>query len=112
LIINAGEGVIFNPSSENTMERIVIDPNKVKMWRNGLLLLNNATLDQSIVELERWYGVDIILKNKPLHPWNANGLFDNEYLENVLTSLSFSQDFEYEINGKQVYVTFKRNMPM
>ena len=106
LIINAGEGVVYNSESENEISKISIDPEKVMMWRNGLLHLENASLSETITRLERWYGVTIILKNQPKEKWNANGLFDNEYLDNVLHSLSFSQRFEYSIEGKKVFVSF------
>ncbi len=107
LIINAGEGVFYNSESENEINKILIDPKKVLMWRNGLLHLENASLTETITRLERWYGVKIILKNQPKEKWNANGLFDNEYLDNVLQSLSFSQEFDYSIEGKKVFVSFK-----
>jgi ferric-dicitrate binding protein FerR (iron transport regulator) len=106
-IINAGEGVVYNAAAESKIDLIKIDTDKVKMWKDGLLELKDASLAQTIEELERWYGVDIVCVNEPIKNWNANGLFDNEYLDNVLRSLSFSQNFEYEIIGKNVNVTFK-----
>lgn len=112
IIINAGEGVVFNAANDSKIGVIKIDLNKVNRWKDGLLELNNASLTQTIEELERWYGVDIFCVNEPIHTWNANGLFDNEYLDNVLRSLSFSQNFEYEIIGKKVNVTFKKQLPM
>jgi len=106
-VINAGEGVLYKQSEAQQMSIIKIDPERVRLWRDGLLELDNASLAQTVTELERWYGVDIVFLNDPRHVWNANGLFDNEYLENVLTSLSFSQGFGYEIIGKKVNITFK-----
>lgn len=106
-IINAGEGVVYNATTDIKIDVIKIDAEKVKMWKDGFLELKDASLAQTIEELERWYGVDMVCVNEPIHKWNANGLFDNEYLDNVLRSLSFSQNFEYEIIGKNVNVTFK-----
>ena len=107
-IINAGEGVVYNAATESKIGVIKIDADQVKIWKDGFLELRNASLAQTIEELERWYGVHIVCLNEPIHKWNANGLFDNEYLDNVLRSLSFSQNFEYEIIGKNVNVTFKK----
>lgn len=112
LIINAGEGVVCQGANDSELSKIKIDPTRTTMWRNGLLLLENATLSETITTLERWYGVEIYLNNKPEDLWSANGMFDNEYLDNVLQSLSFSQDFDFEISGKQVFITFKLKMPM
>jgi ferric-dicitrate binding protein FerR (iron transport regulator) len=107
LIILPGEGAVYNSEMDDAFSKIVIDPTKVMMWRDGLLFLENSTLTETITKLERWYGVKIIINNRPKDKWSANGLFDNEYLDNVLHSLSFSQAFDYEIKGKQVYMTFK-----
>lgn len=107
IIINPGEGAVYNSEKSDAFVKIDIDPTKVMMWRDGLLYLENSTLTETVTKLERWYGVKIMINNKPKDKWSANGLFDNEYLDNVLHSLSFSQGFKYEIKGKQVYVTFK-----
>jgi len=108
MIIDAGEGIVYDTSNELIINKISIDPKKVMMWRNGLLYLENASLKETIELLERWYGVKIELQNQPVKTWNANGLFDNEYLDNVLQSLSFSQGFDYRIKGKKVFVSFKK----
>lgn len=112
LEIDPGEGVDFTEGEQMSFRKITIDPEKVKMWKDGLLELDNASLEQTIKKLERWYGVEIVMVNTPTRPWNAKGLFDNEYLENVLNSLSFSHDFSYQIDGKNIYLTFKNSVPM
>lgn len=113
LIIYPGEGVLYKPLESEEMQKISIDIEGVKSWRDGVLSLKNATLQETIDQLSRWYGVQFILTNEPIRIWSATGVFDNEYLENVLNTLSFSQDFDYEIDGKNINITFsKKTMPM
>lgn len=102
-----GQGALYNSSNRDDFELISVNPVHVTQWKDGILRLQNATLDETVKKLERWYNVQISLENKPMRMWNANGVFDNEYLENVLHSLSFSQGFDYEINGKNILLTFK-----
>ena len=107
MILDPGEGFRYQSNSDLMVQKVSIDIEKVRSWKDGLLALNNESLDETITKLQRWYGVEIIINETPDKVWNANGLFDNEYLENVLTSLSFSQGFDYAIDGKKVFITFK-----
>ncbi len=105
--LRPGQGAFYNSGNSNEFELISINPEYVTQWKDGILRLQNASLNHTIRKLESWYNVQFTLKNQPIRKWDANGVFDNEYLENVLHSLSFSQGFEYEINGKNILLTFK-----
>jgi len=107
ILLGIGEGVIYNPDDEMEIKKVIVGVESVVRWKDGLLELKDSSLEKTVIVLERWYGVDIQLKNNPNQPWNVNGLFDNEALDNVLNSLSFSLGFDYEIDGKKVYITFR-----
>ena len=109
MIINPGEGVVYRPEENEELSKINININEAKNWKDGILEFKKASMDETIIMLSRWYGVEILLNNKPLRNWEISGIYDNEYLENILETLSFSQGFEYEFKGKQVYITFKQN---
>jgi len=112
IYIDLGSGIYFSSDTNSTFQKIAIDPEKVSRWKDGLLELSNASLDETINKLERWYGVKITVTNNPVRPWNAEGVFDNEYLENVLDQLSYFQGFKYEKEGKNIFITFKKDTPM
>ena len=109
LIINPGEGVVYYPTKNEALYRITIDIESVKNWKDGILELKEASLNETITKLSRWYGVELILRNKPTRKWDATGAYDNEYLDNILNALSFSYGFDYELKGKQVYIPFRQN---
>lgn len=76
-------------------------------WKDGILVFHETPLEEGIKELERWYGVKIDIKNLSKPEVNLTGLFDNQNLENVLKSLSYTARFDFSIEGKKVLITFK-----
>lgn len=75
-------------------------------WKDGLLYFQQSSLSEVISRLERWYGVEIQLEKSADQPKSISGSFENENLENVLRSISFSAGFEYQIKGKKVSIKF------
>ena len=106
IIINPGEGVVYNPSINFDLAKVQIDIEGIKRWKDGILQLHGNSFNETIQILSRWYGVEFYVENSPKRTWQAEGLFDNESLENVLRNLGFSQGFEFAIDGKEIYITF------
>ena len=92
----------FSPVSE-------YDRVKVEGWKDGILSFDKADLDEIIQKLNRWYGVDIYVNNKPEDPISYTGTFKRQSLENVLISMGFVNHFDFEINDKTVVLSFQKN---
>jgi transmembrane sensor len=73
-------------------------------WKNGEIVFYNADMEEVINRLERWYGVTIEINNGKLRDWNVKGRFQNESLRKILESLSFTQGFNYTLDGKRVVI--------
>lgn len=91
----------FSPVSE-------YDPVKVEGWKDGILSFDKAGLEEIIQKLNRWYGVDVQVKNKPDDTISYTGTFKRQSLENVLISMGFVNHFDFEINEKTVVLSFKK----
>ena len=78
-------------------------------WKEGKLVFRNSNMDNIFNQFERWYNVDIKVVNKPNFAWNYTGEFQNQTLQDVLESLSFSQNFEFDITKNTVTIIFKTN---
>ncbi len=79
-------------------------------WKDGVIVFQDTPLKEAIAELEKWYGVDIILRNYPEgNDMNFTGSFRNDNLSNVLKSLSYTMPFDFKIIGKKAEVNFKPN---
>jgi transmembrane sensor len=77
------------------------------LWKDGVLVFRKTPFKEVLQRLEQWYGVDFIIEQKPEKEFPVTGKFDNEYLSNILHSISFTVKFHYEIKGNQVYIKFK-----
>lgn len=95
-----GEEVI----SDGT-ERIIkgrFNPDKAFLWKSGILLFDHVTLGEFTSTLERWYGVEIALVNKPRDGLKITGEFQDTYLSNVLESIGYAYGFDYIIDQKKL----------
>ncbi len=100
-----GEQLVY--SIKNQKSKITsFDLKEVVAWKDQILYFKNASLSEVVTRLERWYGVEIRLKNKPVKKWNLTGEFKKQKLERVLERLSFTENFEYQINRKTIEFKF------
>ncbi len=79
---------------------------EVISWKDGTIYFQDASMENVFKVLERWYDVEFSIEGTPSLPWEYSGEFQHEYLSNVLHSIGYSQDFEFEIDGKKVIVKF------
>ncbi|MEO5602419.1 MAG: FecR domain-containing protein [Cyclobacteriaceae bacterium] len=77
------------------------------LWKDGILYFKETRLKEAFQRLEKWYGVSFNLQNLPRRPVIITGKFDNENLNNVLLSLSYTSNFTYSIKNEEVVVFFK-----
>ena len=78
------------------------------LWTQGILVFDNIRLPEVIKTLEDWYAVEITLEGDHKN-LRYSGRFQNEYLDNVLKSMSFSLGLTYNIDNK--HVKLKLNGP-
>ncbi|HRP56449.1 FecR family protein [Agriterribacter sp.] len=66
------------------------------MWVKNKLAFDETPFDKMIAELERWYNVQIIVKNKALSASTYTVTFENKSLDEALEGLQFSAHFQYQ----------------
>jgi len=105
-LLEPGEQVAVEIKDQIRFVKGKFDASEVLAWKHGVLSFRQVNSEEVWHELENWYGVEVILKNKNIQQqdWNYTGSFDNESLENVLESIGFVKGFEFEIKGNQVMV--------
>lgn len=102
-----GEQVIFDKNSRVFSPIAYYDRLEVESWKSGYLYFKKANINAIVNELEKWYGVEILVESLPDQAISYTGLFKKQNLENVLTSIGFVVNFEFEIDEKDVIITFK-----
>jgi transmembrane sensor len=105
IILDAGQEFQFD-RVENNKRVGNFNLEKVMAWKEGKIIFENAGLPEVVRTLEDWYGVKFNLVNAKNVKWNFSGEYQNQILENLLNSISYIENFEYEINGKNVELKF------
>ena len=103
----SGEQIIFDKNSSVFSPIVYYDRLEVESWKSGHLYFKKANINTIVNELERWYGVEIQIGSLPDLALSYTGLFKKQNLENVLTSIGFAVNFDFEIDEKDVNINFK-----
>ncbi|HSI75996.1 MAG TPA: FecR domain-containing protein [Lunatimonas sp.] len=105
--LNPGQLAVWEPAQQKNAIKVTrFDESKVTAWKDGRLAFDRKLLGQIFKDLERWYGVTIQIEPGVNVDQRISGTFENKNLKDILTGLSFSTAFSFELNGKQV--TIKR----
>lgn len=73
-------------------------------WKDGIIVFEDADLDEFITTLERWYGVTFEVTGTQKSKWHIEGKFDNETLKEIMEGLSFTYNIQYEMEGKRIKI--------
>ena len=90
--------------NDQSIEKTTFDPIEKLAWRENTLHFNNSDFDGIIRTMERWYGINFIVKQPHKIEERFTGSYKNESLKSVLEGMSFSLDFEFEIQDKTVII--------
>lgn len=105
IILNPGEALSFDRNQQNSV-KYKIDISKAAVWKDGILTFENATFEQIVQKLERWYGVRVNVEGDMPQDWQFSGWFDNESLVNVLKVMQYTRGFQFKLKNKHVNIVF------
>jgi ferric-dicitrate binding protein FerR (iron transport regulator) len=83
---------------------ILFEVESIVGWVDGTLVFVEEQMTEVIKELERWYGVEIIIAPGVDLSGRINGKYTNAPLDVVLKGIGFTSDFSFEMEGKAVYI--------
>ena len=69
-------------------------------WKEGKLMLRNASLDELAKQLSRWYNIDVVIQNTCHADFQYRATFENENLNEVLRLLKISSALDYKITER------------
>ncbi|MEN7547647.1 FecR domain-containing protein [Rapidithrix thailandica] len=73
-------------------------------WKDNILYFQDASFEEVVKKLERWYGVEFIVRRKVPVSKGFTGWFKQKPLEHVLKGIGFSSKFDYRIEDKKVLI--------
>lgn len=103
--LDPGEESLLSPDYPEIKKYKVNAEEKV-LWIKGILKFDEATLEEMVEVLERWYGVAITVNGEP-KSLRSSGIFDHqESLRNVLNVMSKAMGFEFVMNDQIITLNF------
>ncbi len=77
-------------------------------WLNNMLIFDNQPFEEVIHYLEKWYGVKIQLDNDLYYRHNYTFKVKTESLREVMELISVITPIQYNIEGEQVAIKYKK----
>lgn len=98
-LMKPGEQVVYNGRLvANKFER-----EEVLSWMQGLHMFNNASLEEIVKVLPRWYGVKVVLDNVSSAQSRFTGYIDrNKPISEFLVQIKATSDADYYYDEQQV----------
>jgi len=102
-LLTPGESVRY---ANQKVEKLKFDHKNVLAWTDGILIFENASQKAVFNKLQQWYGVSFTFEDQSSKPWSYTAEFNNKSLENVLLTIGFTMDFEFEISNDNVIINY------
>ena len=106
-----GGEVLLHPNQQalfdimnNTLKTRNVNATDYIAWKEGVLKFSEVRFQDVVLDLERWYGVDINIDPK-LYECIVIGQYQNESLETILKSFEFLMEIDYQFEKDGVNIT-------
>ena len=74
-------------------------------WKDGQLVFKSERFEDLAKRMERWYDIQLVIKNQDLKNSKYTGRFEKETVEQALKALSLSLPFTYTIDHNKVTIS-------
>ena len=107
MILSPSEVLEFD-SKSSTLYKTAVNAEQLSVWRNRTIYFEDTPINEAIETLSRWYAVEISVEKLPISELTVSGKFQNRSLELLLKNLSYTLNFDYNIDGKNITLNFKK----
>ena len=101
--LKPNQKAVFDKESEVIDIREVVAANSGS-WKQERLVFDGESLDNVILQMERWYDVKIQVQNRGNLDCRLTASIEKESLEEVLKLMETSHDIRYTISGQTVFI--------
>lgn len=98
-MLNPGQQLSYNVASEKAL-KLQVKALEYIGWKDGSLVFKNTPLQQIAKQLERAYGVTIIIKTPALEKRKLSLRIKGENIAKVMEMLAVAGDFKYQIKDR------------
>ncbi len=103
IVLNPSQRATFDKEKSN-IEVDQVDSRRIVAWKEGKLIFDETSLKQVVLDLNRKYNVEFVIKSDSLLHYKYTGEFDNLSLEEVLELLKLSSPIYYKYKNNKVMI--------
>ena len=92
-VLKPGDRAVIEKATGKTQIRNE-EIGKYIAWHNGKLVFDNTSMAEVASMLERWYGVEVVVKDPDIFKYRFTTTFDNESIFHVIELLSLSSPIQ------------------
>lgn len=107
ITLNPGEQVILDTETKQIVLKEV-KTQQFTSWKDNMLIIDNMSLKEVEVLLERRYGVEIEIQNEEILDNHLTATIKNETIIDVLEYIKLNLNFNYKIIDQKIEITAKR----
>tara|TARA_R110002051_G_C8662327_1_gene489195 strand:+ start:143 stop:1195 length:1053 start_codon:yes stop_codon:yes gene_type:complete len=89
---------------QGSFKQVKVAYDETFAWKDNVIVFHNSSFEEVLRKLESWYGVNFQIKREIKDQKEYTGSFDNQSLEDVLIGLSFTFNFEFDINKSTIII--------
>ncbi|MBB3697808.1 FecR domain-containing protein [Flammeovirga yaeyamensis] len=101
LLIKPGQQLVYNEKKSHYKLQKV-DVRLYTGWKDGVLDIDNISLEETVIHLSKWYGTDIILEGKELNDLSVKAIIKGESLEDVLSLFDKTMHLQHRNENNKV----------
>lgn len=108
LCLSPGQVGAFNKEDGRLTRDLEEQPTHQLSWMENKLYMDNMSLEQVCVRMERWYNVHITINDPDIASRiHYTGVLSEETITDVLDALSGLSAIQYRVKGKSIVITKK-----
>ena len=94
--LKPGERAEFN-TEQDQLSISDVSSNKYTSWKDGFLIFKNDQMKEVLKRLERWYNINIEVKDDKINQLIFNATIENESVEEIFELIKYSCAINYKI---------------
>lgn len=104
-LMTPGQKVVLDKKT-GTMTTTACDVNTISLWSQGMIVFNDASLDEIAKRIERSYNVTVYIQDGTIRKYRFNGDFvrQEQSLKEVLDALADTGRLHYRLQGRTVTI--------
>jgi transmembrane sensor len=109
--LDPGERGVYIPGT-GYFKKDPVEVDLYTSWKEGKLVLRHEPMIQMVRKLNRWYNVNMVIKDSHLDTYNYRATFEDEVLDEVLTILKHTSNISFkELEEKGTLMAPMENEP-